>query len=283
MSRILFISDLDGTLLSPDSKLSRTTITLLNHAISEGKLVSIATARTPATVSGLLKDVNLQIPAIVMTGGALWDKSTGRYSDVQYFKPRQVRDVVSAYRDAEGGGFLFTLPPSPDGRDVFEIYHINPLNEVEREFMNERLASPFKHFLVPESGVSEIPDTIENAVLFFGMQPKETAAAIYKRLNEIPHINPMLYHDWHGEEIAEIEAFPESTTKAKAIRRLAERVGADRIVVYGDNVNDLSMMRMADWSVAVANAVDEVKYAADEVIDSNAADAVARHILSFSM
>lgn len=283
MSRTLFVSDLDGTLLGPDSRLSQTTVALLNHAISEGKLISIATARTPATVGQLLKDVHLQIPAVVMTGGALWDKATGRYSDVQYFRPEQVREVSQAYKDAGGGGFLFTLPPTPDGRDVFSIYHINALTDVEREFMEERLSSPFKQFIVPESGQSEIPEVIEDAVLFFGMQPQPTAETIYARLSEIPRINPMLYNDWHGDEIGEIEAFPESTTKANAIRRLARKVGADRIVVYGDNVNDLSMMAIADWSVAVANAVPRVKQAADEVIGSNAADAVARHILSFSI
>lgn len=281
MSRTLFVSDLDGTLLGPDSKLSQTTVTLLNHAISRGILFTVATARTPATVSQLLKDVNMQIPAIVMTGGALWDKNTGRYSDVQYFRPEQVKSVVEAYRRPDGGGFLFTLPPSAERHDIFEIYHINALNEVEREFMEERLSSPFKHFNVPASGSSEIPAHIEDAVLFFGMQPQEKAEKIYSGLKEIKGINPMLYHDWHGDLVAEIEAFPEETTKAKAIRRLATHVGADRIVVYGDNVNDLSMMRAADWSVAVGNALEEVKMAADEVIGSNAADAVARHILSF--
>lgn len=283
MSRILFISDLDGTLLGPDSKLSQTTVSLLNHSISEGKLFSIATARTPATVSQLLKDVNLQLPAIVMTGGALWDKTTGQYSEVQYFEADQVREVSRVYREAGGGCFLFTLPPKKDGRDIFEIYHINELTEVEREFMEERLTSPFKHFSVPPSGESDIPADIKDAVLFFGMRPQQNAEAIYSRLKGIPKINPMLYNDWHGDEIGEIEAFPESTTKAKAIKRLARKIGAEKIVVYGDNVNDLSMMGIADWSVAVANAVPRVKEAADEVIGSNAADAVARHILSFTM
>lgn len=95
----------------------------------------------------------------------------------------------------------------------------------------------------------------------------------------VKDINPMFYHDWYGGEIAEVEAFPEGATKAKAIGRLKRMTGATRVVVFGDNTNDLSMMRMADWSVAVGNAIDEVKQAADEVIGTNEADAVARFIL----
>ena len=279
MKRTLFISDLDGTLLSGDARLSQSSVTLLNHAISRGALFSVATARTPATVSTLMEKVNLQIPMVVMTGAALWDKSTGLYSDVQYFRPGQVEEIVKAYLDPHGAGFLYTLAGKEGRRHVMEIYHLGALNSIEREFMEERLDSPFKKFFVPESGESALPEVIDNAVLFFGMQPDEVALEIRKRLDAIRGINPMTYHDWHGDEITEIEAFPAGATKARAIKRLAARVGADRIVVFGDNLNDLSMMGIADWSVAVANAVPEVKMAADEVIGSNEADAVPRYIL----
>lgn len=278
--KTLFISDLDGTLLAPDARLSQTTITLINHAIARGALFSVATARTPATVSHLLKDLDLRIPLVVMTGAALWDKTTGAYSDVQHFSAGQVKEIVKAYSHPEGGGgFLYTLRPGPEGRDIMEIYHIGPMNAIERGFMEERLSSPFKRFIVPESGMSDIPENISDAVLFFGMKPDPVAREILTGLEEIRGINPMFYHDWHADEIAEVEAFPEGATKAKAIGRLKEKTGADRVVVFGDNMNDLSMMRMADWSVAVAGAVDEVKLEADEVIGSNSADAVARYIL----
>lgn len=280
MTKTLFISDLDGTLLSSGGRLSATTVSLLNHAISRGALFSVATARTPATVSVLLKDVDVRIPLVVMTGGALWDMRTGRYSEVQYFDPAQIDGIVDAYVQAGGGAFLYTLPRAAEGdRDIFEIYHIGEMTPVESEFMRERIDSPFKVFHVDAGGNSLLPETIDDAVLFFGMQPAAVGADIYRSLKVIPRINPMIYHDWHGPEVAEIEAFPATTTKAQGIKRLARLVGADRVVVYGDNVNDLSMMAVADWAVAVGNAVPEVKEAADEVIGTNDADAVARHIL----
>lgn len=280
MSRTLYVSDLDGTLLALDGRLSQTTVTLLNHAIARGAMVSIATARTPATVSLLMKDVRFKLPLVVMTGAALWDKDSGRYSQVQHFGSRQVEEIVRAYSEPEGGGaFLYTLKPQPDGRDLMEIYHVGPLNDIERGFMMERETSPFKRFMVPESGASQLPWPIEDAVLFFGMRPNAIAEEILGRLRSINGINPMSYHDWYGDEITEIEAFPGGATKAKAILRLKEKVGADRLVVFGDNLNDLSMMAVADWSVAVSNAVADVKEAADETIGSNSADSVARYIL----
>lgn len=277
MKKTLYISDLDGTLLAPDSRLSQSSVTLLNHAISRGAMISVATARTPATVKTLLRDVRFRLPLVVMTGAALWDMSTGRYSDVQYFSPEQVREIVEAYTAPEGGGgFLYTLTP----RQLMEIYHVGPLNDIERGFMEERINNPFKRFFVPSDGHSVLPESIGDAVLFFGMRPNAVADEMWDGLTRIRDINPMHYHDWYGQEITEIEAFPAGATKAKAILRLKKLVGADRVVVFGDNLNDLSMMGIADLSVAVANAIEEVKDAADEVIGSNAADSVARFILS---
>lgn len=277
----LYISDLDGTLLDSESKVSAESVTLLNHAIARGALFSVATARTPATVSRLLADVNVGIPLVVMTGAALWDKATGRYSDVQYFPATKVREVTEAYKAVpSGAAFLYTLKAVDGGADVMEIYHIGEMNGVERGFMMERISSPYKRFIVPHSGVSDIPPVIDNAVLFFGMNPEAAAREILGKLMKIDGINPMFYHDWYADAgIAEVEAFPAGATKAKAIRRLKAKVGAKRVVVFGDNMNDLSMMEAADWSVAVANAVPEVKAAADEVIGSNDADSVARYIL----
>ena len=67
----LYISDLDGTLLNDDAKLSKTTIKLLNKAINKNINFTIATARTPATVCDIMKDINLKIPAILMNGSVI--------------------------------------------------------------------------------------------------------------------------------------------------------------------------------------------------------------------
>lgn len=289
MGKTLFITDLDGTLLNSFHQISADSRTLLNHAIARGALFSVATARTPATVYKIMEGIDMRLPMVVMTGAALWDIHTGRYSEVQYFRPRQVDEVVRAYREAGSGAFLYTLRKDRDEADAdggipgpkrdIQIYHFGKMTEMERAFMLERADNPYKFFHVDADGISELPDVVDNAVLFFGIRPDREGREAYGRLRRIRGVNPMYYHDWFGPDVAEAEAFPEGATKARAIKRLAHAAGADRIVVFGDNRNDLSMMAVADWSVAVGNALDEVKQAADEVIGSNEADAVPRKIL----
>ena len=49
--------------------------------------------------------------------------------------------------------------------------------------------------------------------------------------------------------------------------------------MFGDNLNDLPMMAVADVAVAVANAMPQVREAADIVIGANDTDSVARYML----
>jgi len=57
-----------------------------------------------------------------------------------------------------------------------------------------------------------------------------------------------------------------------------KQLGANRLVVFGDNNNDLPMFRIADESYAVSNAIPAVLAAATGVIGSNDDDAVARWV-----
>lgn len=49
----------------------------------------------------------------------------------------------------------------------------------------------------------------------------------------------------------------------------------DQVIAFGDNFNDLSMLKSAGLGVAMGNAVDEVKACADLVIGNNAEAGIA--------
>ena len=77
-----------------------------------------------------------------------------------------------------------------------------------------------------------------------------------------------------------LEIFAPGVSKAAAVDRLRTLTGADEVTVFGDNLNDLPMMAVADRAIAVGNALEAVRDAADEIIGANSTDSVARYIAS---
>lgn len=276
MAKTLFISDLDGTLLNNESRLSDQSVGMLTEAIKRGALFSVATARTPATVSGLLKDLPLTLPAVVMTGVSLWHPVTNQYTHTQFMDPQAAKTLIDIYRRHNLPTFIYTI----NGEKI-DVYHIGEISDLEQAFVDSRAGNPYKTFhLRPEDFPADITaEQLQNVILFYAMQPNAPAKAAYSETSVVPNINPMFYHDIYGDEIALIEAFPKTASKAEGIKRLKADTGADRVVVFGDNLNDLPMMRVADLAVAVGNAVPEVREAADIVIGTNLEDSVPKFIL----
>ena len=271
--KTLYVSDLDGTLLQPDARLSDRTVELLNGAISDGALFTVATARTPATVAPIMSRVSMNLPAIVMTGAALWHGDTGRYSRLRLFDPEAARRLLDVYESNGTPSFVYFLKD-----DIITIRHTGDLSALQTEFMDERSNTPFKRVEVAPDGSSQMPDRLEDVILFYSMLPNDIGERTYALTRDIPGVRAQYYHDIYGEQMAILEAFSNEATKAKAMRALAGSLGADRIVAFGDNINDLPMMQEADLAVAVANARPEVKEAADIVIGPNTADSVAKFI-----
>ena len=72
--KTLYVSDMDGTLLTSEARLSDDTVAMLNKLIDEDNILfTVATARTPATALNLLAPLNANVPFITMAGAAWWD------------------------------------------------------------------------------------------------------------------------------------------------------------------------------------------------------------------
>ena len=83
------------------------------------------------------------------------------------------------------------------------------------------------------------------------------------------------YPDLASRDISYIEVFRCGVSKAAAVLKLKSILGADRLTVYGDHLNDLPMFAVADESVAVSNALPEVLSAASRIIGPNTLPSVA--------
>ncbi len=285
MRRTLYITDMDGTLLGSDSRVSARSAAILAELSSLGAMVTVATARTPATVVPLLKDCRLAIPAIVMTGAALWnwnrdrnsrhragDEASGYFEDEHYIRREDMDILDRAFESASVYPFRYIRRPDAE---ALTVYHSATMNAAECAFYEERARLFLKRFEL-QRPIGD--DERGRCMLCFAMGEYgaiEKIGAVIARNTQCAY---SLYPETYDCSIGLLEIFGNGVSKAAAVNRLRTRIGADRVVVFGDNLNDLPMMRCADVSVAVANALPEVQDVADIVIGSNSEDAVPRYI-----
>ncbi len=278
MSKLtLYVSDLDGTLLNSRTRVSEATAARLNQLIAERNLLfTVATARTPATVSQLMSGVKTTLPYIVMAGAALWDNERKVYSEKRAIDNQVVASLLESYKAYEVQPFVYRIHGN-----CINAHHSPLLTPGERSFIEQRLQSPLKRLITSESSCAVTDD---DAVLVYSMGEFDTLRSNADDIERqgIP-CTLMCYHDIFDHQQGYLEIYSKDTTKAHAIQHLAAEIGAERIVVFGDNLNDIPMMKMADWSVAVGNAFEEVKACADEVIGTNDEDAVAEWIFRDSL
>lgn len=269
----LYVSDLDGTLLGKDSQLSAVTVATLNRIIGElGGLFTVATARTPATVVPLMQQVHARLPFIVIGGSAMWNPVTMSYEHTRGIDDMTVNAVADVFDRRGAHPFIYRR----HGKNLLHTHHYGPLSPQEERFIAERQHLPLKQFFLDDRDFRHSDD---EALLIFSMNKYAVLKSIADDLRtSVPTCSVMVYHDIFDESEGYLEIFSAGTSKAAAIGDLARQLGAGRVVVFGDNRNDIAMMQTADFSVAVDNAFTEVKSVASEVIGPNTADSVARWI-----
>lgn len=265
---------MDGTLLGSDSSVSARSAEIISRLSRSGAEITVATARTPATVVPLLADMYTRPDAVVMTGSARWHRYPGHY-DAVHFMPEA--DVVAGLEMCRRLGvhpFVYTL--DADGA-MLQVYHgAGAMNKAEENFYIERARLTLKRF---HNGTPLPVSALPRTMLFFAMGERGRVEDAAAALREGTDCSVCCYPDIFNHDVANLEVFAPGVSKASAVLELKKSVGADRLVVFGDNLNDLPMFAVADVAVAVENAFTEVKEHADVVIGPNYTDSVANYIL----
>ena len=264
-SRILYVSDLDGTLMRNDETISAYTERTLNELIEEGLAFTYATARSVESARTITGGLRLKLPVVTRNGTVLADNSTGRHLEKALFTEEEVRLLKELLPELPEYGFVSCFI----GDEMIKTYipgkHTPGMEKYLRKNEHDtRLrpaADPGSMFIGQPGYVTLIDD-------------REKIAPIYERVRNYPGWECLFQKDTYWDEYW-LEICPQNCTKAKAILKLKETFGFEKLVVFGDSVNDLSMFRSADESYAVDNAIDELKEAATAVIGSNEEDAVA--------
>jgi Cof subfamily protein (haloacid dehalogenase superfamily) len=265
----LYVTDLDGTLLGPDARVSDFTANALERLMDDGVLITCATARSWITAQRVLGGLRFRLPVVLYNGTFTYDVANDVLLDEHVLPESTVRSIVDSCREIGIPPLLYGM----NGTQEQVSWVMGESNEGMRRLWADRPSDPRNS---PRASWDELPVKAVFNVGAIGTMDEVhlLAAEIRTRTDDSCVVN--VQQDTYHPEDTWMDIVPANVSKAAAIADLAHSLGATRLVVFGDNLNDLPMFVIADESYAVSNAATAVRTAATAIIGSNSEDGVAR-------
>jgi hydroxymethylpyrimidine pyrophosphatase-like HAD family hydrolase len=195
-----------------------------------------------------------------MNGVLIYDIRRKFYVKKETLPPDIVRRVAGDIHETGVDGLLYTLKG-----ETLSTYYERITTPAIRAFVDERVKKYGKPFYRVESF-----EEIDSDVIYFTfIDSCANIHRLYDGVKDIHGLHIEKYQDIYSSEgLWYMEIFADTASKYNAVKFLREAYGYDRIIAFGDNLNDLPMFAASDFACAVSNAPDEVKDAADLVIGS---------------
>ncbi|MFD1175197.1 Cof-type HAD-IIB family hydrolase [Paenibacillus puldeungensis] len=272
----LIAVDLDGTLLTSESKPSPEGLESIRGALAKHHFVTLCTGRASFDAKGLLG--NIDIPIIAFNGAAVYDAQQRLLRETPISE--DIADEAIRYLVEQNVYFEIFCPDAIYTSSDYEqkllaemdvLVSANPQVDRDRlwksaqlqfvQFGFQQIENPME---ITESGM-----TVYKLLVYTFDEAK--LGQIREHFNRRPHVHTTASAD-HTIEIISTE-----TDKGSALRFLASHLGVDmkETVVIGDSYNDVSMFQIAGTKVAMGNAVDEIKQLSSLVTRTNNEHGVA--------
>lgn len=238
----LLALDLDGTLLNDRSEISETNAKWVKRAAEAGITVCVSTGRGFVSALPFAEQLGLETPMITVNGGEIWTKPHSLHRRTLLDADKVMKLHVIAERHNEAWFWAYST------KDIYN---------------KERW----------------VDDTSSHDWLKFGYYT-EDSALLGSILEQVRAIEGL---ELSNSSPFNIEINPKGISKASALREVCRMKGFDmsEVVAAGDSLNDIAAIREAGLGVAMGNAQDEVKAAADVVTGHHQDDGVAQAIRDY--
>ncbi len=265
----LYVTDLDGTLLNRQDRVSPFSIRTINGLVSKGLLFTYATARSLVSASRVTEGLSAKMPVIAYNGAFILRPSNGEILSGEVFSDGEKAAVREALNQCGISPLVYAFVNGIEKVSWIPRHE----NDGVRRYLSSRPGD--RRFRAVQD-----PDALYQGDIFYYtcIGEKSELQPVFGRFSGDPRYRCTLQQELYRPEYW-CEIMPAMASKANAILKLKRMLGCRRIISFGDAVNDLPMFGISDECYAVANAVEELKAAATGIIGSNEEDGVAKWLL----
>ncbi len=251
--------DMDGTLLTPELRISRETIETVRKVIDLGVIVTLSTGRMYPAALPFALELQLDVPLITCNGALIKCSRTGREYHKKALSTEHCMEILEYCISSDLNLSLY----KDDEIYTSGAYNLPIHEEIDKS--EPRVIDDLKS-AVDDSIIKIMISSRNKSALEYH---SETIYKTYKDMLNIYFSLPWFTEVVHKE-----------ANKSHALEYLSRHYGIkkEEVIAIGDNFNDIDMMQYAGLGVAMGNAPDYLKEAADYVTLSNDEDGV-RHVL----
>ncbi len=257
----LLCTDLDGTLLSTKSDVSNFTVSEISK-IKDRLKVILVSARMPKAITYLQERLGIaHMPIICYNGALVMDGATQIYS-----AEIPIQLIESIHQLAEENSIQLGL------FNTNEWYTSEHTDSIENEINCTRTSPVFR------SSLKTIEDWKIRGIGAHKimLMAKENVPDSFSQTLQKKFDTGLI---WYRSNDRLIEIAPKGTSKLQGIELLLEKGETlKEVIAFGDNYNDIEMLRGVGCGVAVGNAVSPVKAIADRIALRNTESGVAHFI-----
>lgn len=263
--KTLYVTDLDGTLLDKNSRVTETAKRALQALYERGVMVSPATSRSWSALWALA-GAKLGGPYVLLGGARIWDAQTQTMLREHTYEAKDAQFILKTVKDAGLTPFLY----AQDEFDTQRIYYEPTADVNAMRYIAAQRAAGDKRF----TRVGSFAEKLDEKLFIITVQGEQ---ALLKQLLAMMLAHGLYaYLYYNSRSVCSLECAVVS--KAEGVRELRAVTGAQHIVAFGDNGNDEGLFEAADLRIAVENATDGLKAQADRIIGPHDTDSVVKTI-----
>ena len=273
-TRKIYISDLDGTLLRNDATISDYSRAELIKLLDAGVNFTIASARSVTSTKRILTDIPFKLPIISVNGAYITEYATGRHLVINAINKNIVAQIYSQILSHQCAPFVASFNGSED-----MLYYQHTVNDGMRWLIEDVGEGHGKKLRQTD----DIKNTFNEKIVCMTVIAeyeivRDLTAAIEENFGE--SLQTHFFQNPYSPQWYWLTIHDRKACKAIAIKTLLEIKGfsPDELTVFGDNLNDVNMFKMAGTAIAVENATDQIKQCADKIIGPNESDSVIKYI-----
>ena len=267
--KTLYVTDLDGTLLTSQKNVSEYSTKTINDLIENGMLFTYATARSLSSASKVVGGIHFQTPIVAYNGAHIFHPETGERIASEGFAQEEIDNIKEIMERYNLVPMVYSFV---GGKETVSWVRGSETKGVLK-YIDDRKADKRMR------GLETRENLYEGEVFYFTcIGAKDMFEEAYHEICKDERYTCTLQAEPYDKNEYWLEIMPRRATKANAILKLKEILGCDRVVSFGDAINDIPMFRISDECYAMENAVDELKEIATGVIACNNSDGVAKKL-----